>query len=536
MHIIDWIIVIIYGLGVIALSFFVGRRQKDQEDYYLGGRKVGPWLAGASMASNQVSAISLVGAPAFIALQDSGGLKWLQYELAIPLAMIFIAVFLVPLIRSSGGITIYQYLEERFGTETRLALSLIFLVSRSLATGVALLAASYVTAVCAGIPLLQTVIIIGAVSLVYTSIGGIMADIYSDIIQLVVLWGGAFVMIAVIIRLINGDVSFAPEMGQRLTVFDMASSGFGDGDYFSFWPMVFGGFFLYVSYYGCDQSQAQRLLAAGTSRNASKSLLVNSVIRYPLVLTYCALGLLLIPFMEKHPEFTGKVLSLPPDYLVPHFVNDYMPAGLLGLVIAGIFAASMSSLDSAINSLSAATWNDLLVKVFPGLDAITDRQKVSLSRVITVFWGVFSIAAAAFMAGGPDTVIELVNKIGSAFYGPIAAVFVLGIVLKRKSQAPPLGGLVFGMAVNIVLWLGFSSVSWMWWNLTGFAAALIAGTVLGVVVKGPLIRRERTGEISFSGLLRSAPRGVIALMTVWLIIIIGSSLYIHMIMKDFIRL
>ena len=126
MTFIDWVILVIYIIAIVLMSSFIGRRQRNQEDYYLGGRRVPPWQVGTSMVANQVSAISLIGAPAFIAVRNNGGLKWLQYELAVPLAMIAIITVLVPMLRSGGGITIYQYLEKRFGTAVRLCLSFIF--------------------------------------------------------------------------------------------------------------------------------------------------------------------------------------------------------------------------------------------------------------------------------------------------------------------------------------------------------------------------------------------------------------------------
>lgn len=172
MEFIDWLIVSLYIFGIIGMSILVGRRQKNQEDYYLGGRTLPSWQVGLSMVANQVSAISLIGAPAFIALKENGGLIWLQYEMAIPLAMIAIIIFILPRIRSKSAVTIYAYLGERFGMATRQVVSFIFLISRSMATGVALLATAYVTAACTGWPLIQTIIVIGIVSLIYTMMGG----------------------------------------------------------------------------------------------------------------------------------------------------------------------------------------------------------------------------------------------------------------------------------------------------------------------------------------------------------------------------
>jgi SSS family solute:Na+ symporter len=525
MEALDWIIVAVYIAVLIGMSYFIGRAQNDQDDYYLGGRRIPPWQVGTSMVANQVSAISLIGAPAFIAVKSRGGLKWLQYELAIPLAMMVLIAFIVPALRSIRGITIYQYLEERFGVSVRLTLSLIFLLSRSLATGVALLATSYVTSVCIDLPLNETIIIIGIISLLYTALGGIKADIYSDIMQLVILWGSSFLLIGILYNLLGGNISFPEHASSRLEVFDMSSTGLGDGNTFSFWPMLFGGFFLYISYYGCDQSQAQRLLATKDAIGAQKSLLINGIMRFPLVLTYCVIGLLLIPLLEKFPDFADRVRTLPPDYIMPHFFDRYVPPGLLGIIIAGIFAASMSSLDSAINSLSAATWEDFLVKLAPRINSISNRKKILTSRIITLFWGVFAITASIRMAGGPDTVIELVNKIGSAFYGPIAGVFILGISSRRAGTHAALAGLFSGVALNMLLWLGFAeSVSWMWWNLSGFAVTLFVGSVSGFFIgEGEVVSME---GLSIAELVKKIPARFMAALLGWFVLITAVSIII----------
>ncbi|HNW27078.1 MAG TPA: sodium/solute symporter [Spirochaetota bacterium] len=485
MALVNWIIVAAYILAIILIGYLAGRSQKNREDYFLGGRRVSPWLVALSLMANQVSAISLVSAPAFIAVRGGGGLKWLQYELAVPLAMVFIMAFLVPVFRSTSGISIFEFLENRFGRSVRLALSLIYMVNRSIGGGVILLATSYVTAVLLKLDIYTTVLLVGAVSMAYTAIGGILADIYTDVIQLVVLWVSSAACIVVIIQLVGGFHGFSPAEAGRLIVYNFHSPGVGDGETFSFWPMLFGGFFLYVSYYGCDQSQAQRLLATSDFRGSGKALLVNGIARFPLVATYCSIGVLMILFLARNPDFAGRLKGLPPDYLMPLFFTGYLPDGLLGMVVVGILAASMSSLDSTINSLSAVTWEDFLVRFSPRLASLSGRRAVWLSRLVTVLWGTASLAFALVIAGRSETIIELVNKTGSALYGPIAAVFILGIFFRKVSGKGALAGLACGIAANIILWIFFEKqVSWMWWNLTGFAAAVIVALVQGAVAGG----------------------------------------------------
>ncbi len=491
----DWAVIAAITALVIGMSWQVGRRQKNQADYYLAGRSIPFWLAGSSLAANQVSAISLVGAPAFIALKAGGGLRWLQYELAIPLAMLFIISVLLPAYSRLGGSTIYEYLEHRFGKTARYALGLVFLVSRSLGAGVVLLATSYVAGVFLGFDLRLTILLIAAVALVYTVLGGIRADIYTDLLQLVILWLSSVACIVVLAVLLGGDYSIPGSAAGRIAIFDFGSTGLGDGETFSFWPMIFGGFFLYISYYGCDQSQAQRLLAAGGIAGARRALVFNAFIRFPIVLTYCAIGALMIPFLARTPDFAETLHSLPPDYLMPHFFTSYLPPGLLGFVVAGMLAASMSSLDSAINSLSAVTWEDFARRLLPRLDSMSDRGKLLSSRLITFFWGCFSTAFALYIAGGSETVIELVNKIGSAFYGPVAGVFTLGIFAHRARERHAMAGFAAGFGLNIVLWIFFEpSVSWMWWNLGGFALTLATGALGSFIAPGagePPSRAER---------------------------------------------
>lgn len=465
------------------MSMAIGRSQRSQEDYYLGGRRIRPWQVALSVMATQVSAISLIGAPAFIALRSGGGLVWLQYEFAIPLAMILIMLVLIPVYHHTHGITIYEYLENRFGRATRATLSLVFLISRGLGAGVMLLAASIVTSVCLGIPLTQTVVLIGVVSLLYTTIGGIKADIHSDIIQLFILWSGALICIIIILNLL-GDNAFviASADSARLKILDFGSTGLGDGKTFAFWPMLIGGFFLYLSYYGCDQSETQRLLTTKTPEEARQALFINGLLRFLLVLTYCTFGFFLLSFLNHNQGFAARFQDSPPDFLVPYFLVEFFPKGLLGLVVAGIFAASMSSIDSALNSLSAATWRDFLVQYFPSLKKLSGRQMVRISRGLTVFWGVLATVFALGMIGGPETVLVLVNKIGSTFYGPILATFWLGILTRKTSQVGAISGLSIGVIVNVVLWKFFSSeVSWLWWNVTGFMVTSIIGYTVSFI-------------------------------------------------------
>lgn len=483
MNLLDWTVLSLYVLVIIGIGFYLSKSQYSQKDYYLGGKRIPPWQIALSMVATQVSAISLIGAPAFIAMRAKGGLFWLQYEFAIPIAMISIMITVVPIYHSLGVVSIYEYMDNRYGPKLKSILSLIFMASRSLAAGVALVATSIVTSVILDIPLTITVIVTGAIAVLYTTVGGIKADIYSDILQLFVLWLTAILCLFILFELTEGMLF--PET-ERYTVFKMAGTGLGDGQTYGFWPMFLGGFFLYLSYYGCDQSETQRLLTAKDTKDAQKALFINGMLRFPLVITYCSVGILLIPFLFHHPEFSEMVKNKQPDFLVPTFLLHYMPHGLLGLAIAGIFAASMSSLDSALNSLSAVTWRDFLQKS-PRFKDISSEKELWFSKFLTLLWGILCTLFALYMIGGPETVLVMVNKIGSAFYGPILAMFWLGIFTKRANEKGAITGLVSGVGLNILLWQFYETrVSWLWWNATGFIMAFITGYLVSILIPSRL--------------------------------------------------
>jgi SSS family solute:Na+ symporter len=288
-----------------------------------------------SILANQVSAVSLVGAPAFVALREGGGLRWLQYELALPLAMLLLVAALVPALRSVPGSSIYAYAEARFGRDARRALAGAFLLSRGLSLGVILYATSLVVAEANGVPAGTALVAVGLLSVLYT-----------DVVQLVLLWVGTFVC-AVYVLVHGGASVLAAIPGDRTRALVLDATGLGDGATFAFWPMLLGGLFLYLSYYGCDQSQAQRLLTARDEAAARDSLVLNGLLRFPLVATFCGFGLLLAGLLQVDPAFAALMRDRPADSLVPVFMVSYLPPGLRGLLLAAILAAAMSSIDSA---------------------------------------------------------------------------------------------------------------------------------------------------------------------------------------------
>lgn len=481
---VDWAVIGVYLAGMVGLGLWLARKTASSEDYFLGGRSIPPLIAAMSIMATQTSTNSLVGVPAFVAVKNGGGLRWLQWEIALPIAMLLIMVIFVPMLWRSGVVTIYEFLERRFGLSARLVLSAVFLLSRSLATGVTIYATAVILAVATGAPIWVLIFIIGFVCLIYSTLGGMVADVYTDSIQLVVLWGCVFLSFGFVVWEVGGLGGLAVLPESRATTLDFAQHGLGDGAEYGFWPLLIGGVFLYMSYYGTDQTQVQRILAAPSVSSARKSLFINGLLRFPLVLSYVLFGVALAALVAQHPEIIDQISvaedgSRKWDELVPVFIVNYLPTGLVGIMIAGMLAASMSSLDSTFNSLSASTMTDYIQR-FGLLKDSSQRTFMLTARGVTFVWGMLCCLFAFVVGDISDTVVESVNKIGSIFYGPVLAVFLLAFVTRFVRCRPAIAGLCAGVALNIYLWLAVESVSWLWWNVFGFLAAIVTACALSL--------------------------------------------------------
>lgn len=500
MNLLDWVVVAAYVVVLLTLSRYLSQRQETLEDYYVGGRNIPWWAIGMSTMATQLGAISFISAPAFVALKPGGGLTWLGYEFAVPAAVIFVMIFIIPVVHREKVVSVYEYLERRFDPATRSIVSSIFQIGRALATGVSIYAIGIVLSAVWKVPLVPTILLIGGVTVVYDAWGGIRAVVYSDVIQMVVLTLGIIICGTAAYYLIGGWENIFGGIGEeRLQIMRLGTHGLGDGDDFSFWALLFGGFFLYISYYGCDQSQIQREICARTLDDAKRSLMLNGLGRFFIVSAYLSMGLLIGAFAYQNEHFMSLIPRDKVDYMVPVFILNYLPHGLIGFVVVGILAAFMSSLDSSINSLSAATMRDVYQR-FVRPEA-SDRHYFLWSKIFTVFWGAVCTGFAFFVGSISDTIIEAINKVGSLFYGPVLAAFVLGILVKRTSATGVKLGVVAGVAVNFVLWIGFPGVSWLWWNVTGCLSAMAVGYSLSLFYPNmqPTVPVFKSGERNGSG-------------------------------------
>ena len=329
---IDWAVVTLYLLGLVAVSVYLSRQQRSAEDYFVASNSGNALSIALSVMATQCSTNSILGAPAFVAFVVGGGLVWLQYELALPLAMIFIAMFLIPVFHRQRLVSVYLYLGRRFDDKTQWLISGMFQLSRAAVAGITVYGVASMVSIVTGLSFAQSVLLFGAITIVYDVLGGIRAVIISDVAQMVILTS----VLAYLAYLLIGSAGGLTEMlsqlpSERTAALSFNHHGFGDGHDFAFLPMLIGGFFLYVAYYGCDQSQVQRQLCSASQDDAQKVLLINGFLRFPLVLLYCLIGAGLAVYAMSQPDFIGSLplVNEAPNYnmALPALISRELPPG-----------------------------------------------------------------------------------------------------------------------------------------------------------------------------------------------------------------
>ena len=561
MNWLDYTIIIVYLIGFVAMGYFF-KENKDSKDYFLGGKSLGWFPLSLSTMATQLSAISFISAPAFVGLKANGGLKWLTFEFGVPLAMIGIMFFIIPPLYKSGVVSIYEYLERRFSKSTRKLISVVFQISRALGTGVMVFTMALIIQAVVGISFHWTLIIISIVTLIYSYQGGMKAVVWGDAIQMIILFSGLIICLIVGYSLMKDTGTFTGFNTERLQVIDLSNLGIFQGEEYGFWPMLLGGLFLYLSYYGTDQTQAQRLLSAKDEGTIRKLLMANGLLRFPVVLVYCIMGLIIGYLVSNIPEFYQSIQEttrvhypaeyaasgIKPDLMMPVFITKYLPNGLIGILMVGILSAAMSSLSSTINSLSAVTIEDFFNS---GKNKLSEKRYMVLSKGLVVFWGVVCILAAYLFGNSQSTVIELINAITSLFYGPILAAFVIAIFLKKVNHIGMNAAIITSVAVNLIFKylpelvyfftqgqfysgqdsihlvladLGYNNVPdifWIWYNLTGFIIAILVAILVSKLThKVPAKQIDMDYKVSFKDLFKKES---IILISFFVFILIISS-------------
>jgi SSS family transporter len=362
--------------------------------------------------------------------------------------------------------TAYELMQRRFGPRTKHATASMFLVTRALAEGVRVFAIAIVVGVVLGSGDIWSILIISALTLLYTFEGGLTAVIWTDVVQLFIYLSCTLAAFFVILGLIpNGWEGVMAVAGSKLTLWDFSWNFHLP---YTFWGGVIGGAFLNTASHGVDQLIVQRLLAAKNERDSKIALLSSGVVIFFQFALFLLIGIMLFSFYHYNPGMTPPAAN---DKLFPTFIVTYLPHGVRGIMIAAILAAAMSNLSSSLNALSSTTVVDFYQ---PFLKKKTgDAEQLRVSRWVTVFWG-FILTILAILSRKVDSVLEAGLTIASITYGSMLGVFLLGVLTKKANEKGSITGMAVGLASMLAIW-HFGTIAFTWYVLIGTAITFVTG-------------------------------------------------------------
>ena len=557
MHWLNWLVVIVYLAWVVGDSLHKSMGSKNLEGYFLANRSLPWWAVGLSVMATQLSAVTLIGTTGQGA---TDGLRFVQFYFGLPVAMVILGVTLVPFLHKAKVYTAYEYLERRFNPATRSLTSFLFLLSRGMSCGTIIAAPAVVFSAVLGWSLWWSVAIIGVPTVLYTVVGGVQAVTWADVKQMFVIIASLLTIIVILVMRMPVPLDDALHLAGaagRLQVFDFS---WDLSKTYTFWSGMLGGTFLMLSYFGTDQSQVQRYLAARSVDEARSSLLMSAYWKIPLQALVLLVGVMIFLFysfetppllwnpahdkaaraaaasefstfderyevaVAERREFaaaasvfrargqeaataaatqsfvtadakvneiraealarTGEIVKEPTkdvNYIIPRFVLDYLPIGLTGLFLAAVLAAAMSSIAAELNSLATASVVDFYRRWFK--PEASDAHYLTAGKTATALWGVFACVVASY-AATLGSLIEVVNRFGSFFYGSILGVFLLAMIPRARGIGAFVG-LLAGMGSVGYVSFEMPEISFLWHNVIGAVVVVAVGMLLSVVIPEP---------------------------------------------------
>jgi SSS family solute:Na+ symporter len=445
----DLTVLIVYLVGMTAVGWYFGRKQKDIRDYFLSDKNVPWWALAGSIVATETSTVTFISVPAFAFTTN---FTFLQLVTGYMIGRVLVVLLFIPQYFKGELFTVYQLLERRFGGTTKRVAATLFLVTRSVADGIRLYATAIVLVALTGWSDITAILIVGVVTIVYTYIGGMAAVIWTDVAQLVVyLVGGA----AGKFHLLDFTVSLSKS--------------------YTFWSGIIGGAFLTTATHGTDQLMVQRYLCSKSPRQAAGALLSSGALIYAQFVLFLLIGVMLYVFYNSvgAPAIPAEVTARA-DRIFPHFIVTQLPAGVVGLVIAAILAAAMSTLSSSLNSSAVTALKDFYEPLFaPGR---SDAHYLQVSKGFTAMWGIVQIIVAVIAIQMSRSIVDAVLSIASFTSGPVLGLFLLGTLTKRVGQRGAVAGVVTGIAFMLFVWLRLN-ISWQWYVLLGSSVTFVVGSI-----------------------------------------------------------
>lgn len=529
----DWLVLIITLAFIILYGIYKSRTSKNLDGYFLSNRDMPWYLVLLGIMGTQASAITFLSAPG---QAYTDGMRFVQYYFGLPLAMIIICIVFVPVFNRMKIYTAYEFLEDRFDLKTRTYTSFLFQISRGLSTGISIYAPSLILSSLMGWNIYYTNFVMGGMLIIYTVSGGARAVAHTQKLQLLIALGGMALAGYTVMKLLPADIRFADalQIGGSNGKMNVITSGFENGsfnwkDKYNIWSGLLGGLFLALSYFGTDHSQVGRYITAKNTKESKVGLLMNGLVKVPMQFSILLVGVLVFAFYHFHKaplhfnqtqverakatgyadeltqleetyalvdatdhasqeglrkEYIAVVKQALPgedvndtNYIFLRFVLDYLPQGLIGLLIAVIFLAAWGSIAAALNSLAACSVVDIHKKYIK--KEMSEKEDYRVSKLYTLFWGLFCIAVAQFAGNLGNSLIETVNILGSLFYGVILGIFMVAFWLKFiKGNALFYGAII--AEVLIFLIYRADVISFLWLNVIGCVLVIFIASVLQV--------------------------------------------------------
>jgi SSS family transporter len=538
MQLLDWIILIATLAFIVLYGVWKNNSHKNINDYLKGGNQARWWTVGLSVMATQASAITFLSTPGQ-AYHD--GMGFVQFYFGLPFAMLLICLFFIPVYHRLNVYTAYEFLENRFDLSVRTLTAILFLVQRGLAAGITIYAPSIILSVVLGWDLKILVVLVGVLVISYTMIGGTKAVNVTQKQQMFIIFLGMFLAFGFILNRFPEGIGFSEALSiagnaGKLNVIDFSIDL---NNRYTFWSGLTGGLFLALSYFGTDQSQVQRYLSGKSVKESQMGLIMNGVLKVPMQFFILLVGVMVFVFYQFEPaplhfnpkavaavksstkatefnqlekenlevqrqiktallqkdeklvvlskqnlkqrEDAKEIIALAAadqevndkDYVFISFILKYLPTGLIGLLLAVIFSAAMSSTASELNALAATTTVDLYQRNRGGQ---SPAHYVNASKGFTLLWGVIAILFAS-VGSLFENLIQLVNIIGSIFYGTILGVFLIAIFIKSIKGKAVFWAAILSEGIIITLFL-FDVVSFLWLNVIGAILTVIFGLIL----------------------------------------------------------
>lgn len=481
----DWVVVILYGMGMLGIGVYYSYRMKTSEDFYLGGRTMRPGMVGLSLFATMLSTVTYLAVPGELMKH---GPAYMATIIAIPFIYLIVGYLIIPHIMGLPITSAYEFLEMRFGKPMRLLGCVIFLVSRLIWMGLVIFTCAKIVSHATGLPpeyVKPLSFGLGVITIIYSSIGGLRAVVMTDVVQTAILFLGAIITVVMVSIKMRGLGWFPTEWAPN----------WDHQPLFSFDPTVratvFGSVLAAMTWWVCtsgsDQMAIQRYLATrdagglGAVRAARRAFLVNNIANACVTAILAMLGFALLGFYHLHPEYLGSKANLQQDadFLFPHFIVNFLGYGFAGLVISGMLAAAMSSLSSGVNSTCTVINTDLLGYLLR--ENLSEKSRLRLARTTSFLVGAAVILLSLVIGNIPGNLVDVTSRTSNLLVAPLFGLFFFGIFVRRATAFGTALGSLYGFLAAFLMAFsaaaGWPEMSWQWILPTALVTNLVAGTL-----------------------------------------------------------